>query len=608
MNDRHPSGAPLPTGSASDASYAHYPAYDTYGQQQSPSGSAEYGDGDPLFGSLPGSYETGMYDTGGYDTGMYDAGTHGAVAHGMSAYGTGTFHAGGYDTGTYDAAGYGTGAYETAGYAPAQWDTGAYETGAYDTGAYPAADPHAAAPGYAPYAHTAYDAPAQDASAYASHGYDAAASYETATYEATAYGHGGYDTGSHPTGTYDTGSYAAVGYDTAGAFDTGGHQATALQETADHEATAIWTTTDRNLIGGIPAQAGPPPEDTVLWDTTPWNDTAHADADQHDGGRHDGEQFDADVFEAGRPRTDGTSPDEGGFGHTGGFDNAVRAEDGGAAAVAEAMTQAMPVTPPAPSRRRVAGPDAGKAARGRGRKRPVKRSALLTVAVPSVAAMGVCAVAAAAVTGFTGDDKGDATAQAAPDPGAVKPSAANNKLDTQLAGLSASADDFRDRASRTQERIDLKQRQDLERKRKAEEAARKEAARPKFVLPVTQHGLSATFGQAGVNWMSVHTGIDFPVSYGTPVMSATDGTIRTQWNSAYGNMAIVTAPDGTETWYCHLSSTKIRSGSVKAGDQIAYSGNSGNSTGPHLHFEVRPGGGAAVDPQPWLRDHGLDPN
>ena len=77
---------------------------------------------------------------------------------------------------------------------------------------------------------------------------------------------------------------------------------------------------------------------------------------------------------------------------------------------------------------------------------------------------------------------------------------------------------------------------------------------------MTQHGLSAYFGQAGVNWMSVHTGIDFPVSYGTPVMAATDGTVRTQWNSAYGNMAIVTAPDGTETWYCHLSSTKIRSG------------------------------------------------
>ncbi|MEV8204190.1 peptidoglycan DD-metalloendopeptidase family protein, partial [Streptomyces sp. NPDC079189] len=208
---------------------------------------------------------------------------------------------------------------------------------------------------------------------------------------------------------------------------------------------------------------------------------------------------------------------------------------------------------------------------------------------------------------LSGEEKDDTMSMAAADPGTVKPVAANNKLDTQLANLSADAENFADRASRTQERIDLKERQAAEKKKREEEAARKEALRPKFLLPVARHGLSAYFGQAGVNWMSVHTGIDFPVSYGTPVMAATDGTVRTQWNSAYGNMAIVTTADGTETWYCHLSSTKIRSGPVKAGDVIAYSGNSGNSTGPHLHFEVRPGGGAAIDPLPWLRSHGLDP-
>ncbi|MFI9721452.1 peptidoglycan DD-metalloendopeptidase family protein [Streptomyces sp. NPDC052396] len=233
-----------------------------------------------------------------------------------------------------------------------------------------------------------------------------------------------------------------------------------------------------------------------------------------------------------------------------------------------------------------------------------RRKALLTVAVPSVAVMGVAGIAAASVASTGGPDAKQTQASAADT--SVKFSAANSKLDTQLAGLSRGADDFATRASRTQERLDLKARQEQERKRKAEEAARKEAERPKFALPVTQHGLSALFGQAGVNWMSVHTGIDFPVSYGTPVMAATDGTVRTQYNVAYGNMAIVTAPDGTETWYCHLSSTRMRSGQVKAGDVIAYSGNSGNSTGPHLHFEVRPNG-SAVDPLPWLRGHGLDP-
>ncbi|WP_405921764.1 peptidoglycan DD-metalloendopeptidase family protein [Streptomyces sp. NBC_00122] len=279
-------------------------------------------------------------------------------------------------------------------------------------------------------------------------------------------------------------------------------------------------------------------------------------------------------------------------------------------------TQAVPLTSVPRAARRTtakgdtkAGTKAGAKAGSSRRRTPAKRSALLTVAVPSACVMGVAGVAAASVGGLTGTDKPseDTTTMAAPDPASVKPVAANTKLDTQLAALSADAGDFADRASRTQERIDLRQRQDDEKKKKAEEAAAKEAARPKFAIPVGQHGLSASFGQAGGMWMSVHTGIDFPVSYGTPVMAATDGTVRTQWNSAYGNMAIVTSPDGTETWYCHLSSTKIRSGKVKAGDVIAYSGNSGNSTGPHLHFEVRPGGGSAIDPLPWLRSHGLDP-
>ncbi|WP_051795778.1 M23 family metallopeptidase [Streptomyces sp. NRRL S-87] len=265
---------------------------------------------------------------------------------------------------------------------------------------------------------------------------------------------------------------------------------------------------------------------------------------------------------------------------------------------------------PAPHSRAAArrgGAQAGAGNRGR-RRTPAKRSALLTVAVPSACVMGVAGVAAASVGGLTGQQTvEEPQTLAAPDPASVKPVAANSKLDTQLQALSADAGDFADRASRTQERIDLRERQEQDRKRRAEEAARKEALRPKFALPVTQHGLSAGFGQSGVNWMSLHTGIDFPVSYGTPVMAATDGTVRTQWNSAYGNMAIVTAPDGTETWYCHLSSTKLRSGTVKAGEVIAYSGNSGNSTGPHLHFEVRPGGGGAINPLPWLRAHGLDP-
>ncbi|TSB20487.1 M23 family metallopeptidase [Streptomyces benahoarensis] len=585
MNDRHPSESPLPTGPAPDASYGHSPAYDSYGQQHPAAGYSGDDGADPLFGSLPGGYDTGQYPTAGYgaeqyggayETGAYAASSYGTGSHDTGSYATGAYDAAGYDTGTHHAMTYGTGygtdaqggAYDP--YAHTGHETPGTGTHAYryddgygtDTGAYPTGTHHAA------YATGAYETGGLGTDALGT-----GTGTDTGMY---AYGGDPLGTGSFPAGSFDTGSShtgrydAPVGYDDRTAYGTGGYEATAtvvqpaITEDAGHDATAVWPTIDQAATAIIPAQGGPPAVDSL----------PHQPAEP--------------------PRPEAGSPGSG---------SGARA-----AALADAMTQATPIIPSdladdTPDHGRAASP----AVRGRGRRRTAKRSALLTIAVPSVAALGVCAAAAATVGSFGGGEKDEAAA-AAPEAGGVKPSTANSKLDTQLAGLSAGADDFAGRASRTQERIDLKARQAAEKKRKEDEAKRKEAARPKFVLPVTQHGLSALFGQAGVNWMSVHTGIDFPVFGGTPVMAATDGTIRTQWNSAYGNMAIVTAPDGTETWYCHLSSTKIRSGSVKAGDQIAYSGDSGNSTGPHLHFEVRPGGGSPINPLPWLQSHGLNPN
>ncbi|MDT0308507.1 M23 family metallopeptidase [Streptomyces sp. DSM 44917] len=268
-----------------------------------------------------------------------------------------------------------------------------------------------------------------------------------------------------------------------------------------------------------------------------------------------------------------------------------------------AEAEEEPASAPAPGRRAAA-------RRSRAARRPRRRSAFLSVAAPSLAVLGVTAVAAAATVSDSGTGRGPANEPApvaAPDPAEVEPVAANERFDTQLAGLTQAADDYADRASRTQGRIDLAEQQEAEARAAAAEAARIEAARPKFFLPVEQHGISAYYGQSGINWMSSHTGIDFPVSYGTSVRAATDGTVTTQWHPSYGNMLIVTAPDGTETWYTHLDSTVYTSGSVQAGTVIAYSGNSGNSTGPHLHFEVRPGGGSPVDPLTWLRSHGLEP-
>ncbi|WP_051943777.1 M23 family metallopeptidase [Streptacidiphilus rugosus] len=228
------------------------------------------------------------------------------------------------------------------------------------------------------------------------------------------------------------------------------------------------------------------------------------------------------------------------------------------------------------------------AARGSRRRQVRRRSAVLTIAVPSVAVLGV-AGAAAATIGPLRPHQSSTTVSASADASAQAKALA-----------AAEAKDAAERASRDQQRTALALRN---------AAAKKAAAEaPVFTLPIAYHsGLSALFGQAGTHWMQLHTGIDFPVPVGTPVHAVTGGTISTEWNPFYGYMVKLTAPDGTITWYCHLSSYRVRSGQVKVGDIIAYSGDTGNSTGPHMHFEVHPNGGPAVDPLPWLLARGLDP-
>ncbi|MFE9626332.1 peptidoglycan DD-metalloendopeptidase family protein [Streptomyces sp. NPDC006527] len=487
-------------------------------------------------------------------------------------------------------------------------------------------------------------APASDADSahYASYG-SQEAQYGDST------GYGAYDTGAHTTGHFAAdplfGDLPADGAST-GAYDggqwsTGSHQTLnydpyaaqhhATYDTGAYDATT-WTTGDQH-VAAIPHQTAPV-DTSGQWDASAWlqPDQSGGPADQTQQWEWGTQAFDTGAYDATQWNSDGTTaansasdsgeyeqPAEQPFDQqaTATFEQAAYDEagyeehptdEGESASTGELpAVSALPLlddqeeASPAPVSRA--------AARNAGRSRrrtPPKRSALLTVAVPSACVMGVAGIAAASVGTLSGDDKDTSTT--ASDAQAVKPSAANNKLDAQLQTLTAEADDFADRASRTQERIDLKAQQEAEKKKAAAEAARKERLRPKYALPVARHGLSAYYGQSGVNWMSQHTGIDFPVSYGTSVLAATDGTVRTQWNSAYGNMMIVTAKDGTETWYCHLSSYRVASGTtVKAGDPIAYSGNSGNSTGPHLHFEVRPGGGSSIDPLSWLRSHGLDP-
>jgi len=105
----------------------------------------------------------------------------------------------------------------------------------------------------------------------------------------------------------------------------------------------------------------------------------------------------------------------------------------------------------------------------------------------------------------------------------------------------------------------------------------------------------------GVRWGRMHEGIDIAVGEGTPVRAAAAGTvIYAGWMSGYGNLVAVDHGNGLSTAYAHNSSLAVSVGqSVAAGEIVSYSGNTGNSTGPHVHFEVRVNG-SAVDPLGYL--------
>lgn len=132
---------------------------------------------------------------------------------------------------------------------------------------------------------------------------------------------------------------------------------------------------------------------------------------------------------------------------------------------------------------------------------------------------------------------------------------------------------------------------------------------PKQVLPVAGYRLTGRFGAVAGYWSSAHTGLDFATGYGATIRSITRGTVvSVGYDGSYGTKTVIRTPRGTELWFCHQSSTAVAVGqSVKPGDVIGYVGTTGNTTGPHLHLEVRPGGGDPVDPYATLVRWGLRP-
>ena len=135
--------------------------------------------------------------------------------------------------------------------------------------------------------------------------------------------------------------------------------------------------------------------------------------------------------------------------------------------------------------------------------------------------------------------------------------------------------------------------------------------RPKpdpYALPLGGYRITATFGSAGSLWSSDHTGLDFAAPEGTPLVAIGAGVVtEVGYDGAYGNKTVIELEDGTELWYCHQSSQTVAVGDrVAAGDVVGAVGSTGNTTGPHLHLEVRVGG-EPIDPELALADWGVSP-
>jgi murein DD-endopeptidase MepM/ murein hydrolase activator NlpD len=121
-------------------------------------------------------------------------------------------------------------------------------------------------------------------------------------------------------------------------------------------------------------------------------------------------------------------------------------------------------------------------------------------------------------------------------------------------------------------------------------------------VPIQEnYTLSARYGQRGGIWSAGwHTGLDFRVKSGTSVVAAANGTvIASGWGGAYGYRIEIDHGNGYVTAYNHLSKIEISGGEVAAGQEIGKTGTSGNTTGPHLHFEVTKDG-EFMNPSSWL--------
>jgi murein DD-endopeptidase MepM/ murein hydrolase activator NlpD len=124
-----------------------------------------------------------------------------------------------------------------------------------------------------------------------------------------------------------------------------------------------------------------------------------------------------------------------------------------------------------------------------------------------------------------------------------------------------------------------------------------------YVLPTVGRYTSGF----GARWGVTHYGIDLANSIGTPIFAVTDGVVEESGPaSGFGMWVVLRHTDGTHSVYGHINRALVTVGQkVTAGQEIAEMGNRGQSTGPHLHFEIWLPGGAKINPIPWLAARGI---
>lgn len=125
-----------------------------------------------------------------------------------------------------------------------------------------------------------------------------------------------------------------------------------------------------------------------------------------------------------------------------------------------------------------------------------------------------------------------------------------------------------------------------------------------WLLPFHDYEFTSNFG---MRWGRPHKGVDLAAPEGTPFAAVHGGTVViAEWHSGYGNMVMIDHGNGIRTVYGHASRLLVKAGEkVKTGQVIALTGNTGFSTGPHLHLEVHING-EAVEPVKWFKQHGVD--